>query len=125
MQAPPWAEPLTGSVIQATGGRGSEEGPALFELDSSSLVRGVTVFYPEQKVTGIKPYPWNFRMQGNDNTVEHVTLINSYNGIQTGPGPNCRHRIRNLSGCVLRRGIFVDSTTDIGRIENVQWHCHW
>ena len=125
MQAPQWAEPLTGSVILATGGRGREEGPALFELGSSSLVRGVTVFYPEQKVTGIKPYPWTFRMQGNDNTVEHVTLINSYSGIQTGPGPNCRHRIRSVSGCVLRRGIFVDNTTDIGRIENVQWHCHW
>jgi len=26
---------------------------------------------------------------------------------------------------VLRRGIMVDATTDIGRIKNVQWHCHW
>ena len=28
-------------------------------------------------------------------------------------------------GCVLRRGLFVDSCTDIGRVENVQFHCHW
>jgi hypothetical protein len=125
MQSPQWAEPLTGSVILATGGRGSEEGPALFEMGSSSLVRGVTVYYPEQKTTDIKPYPWTFHLRGNDNTVEHVTLINSYNGIRTGPESHCRHRIRSVSGCVLRRGIFVDNTTDIGRIENVQWHCHW
>jgi len=26
-------------------------------------------------------------------------------------------------GCVLRRGLFVDRTTDIGRVENIQWHC--
>jgi hypothetical protein len=54
--------------------------------------------------------------------VEVVTLINSYNGIRTGPENNCRHRIRSVVGCVLRRGILVDNTTDIGRIENVQWH---
>jgi len=36
-----------------------------------------------------------------------------------------RHRIRSVYGCTLRRGILVDTTTDIGRIENVQLHCHW
>ncbi|HUT57637.1 MAG TPA: hypothetical protein VNA25_07270, partial [Phycisphaerae bacterium] len=64
-------------------------------------------------------------LQGNDNTVENVTLINSYNGIRVGSEGNVRHRIRSVYGCVLRRGILVDSCTDIGRIENVQFHCHW
>jgi hypothetical protein len=36
-----------------------------------------------------------------------------------------RHRVRSLYGCVLRRGIFVDACTDIGRVENCQLHCHW
>jgi hypothetical protein len=26
---------------------------------------------------------------------------------------------------VLRRGILIDSCSDIGRIDNVQFHCHW
>ena len=26
---------------------------------------------------------------------------------------------------MLRRGIWLDNCSDIGRIENVQWHCHW
>jgi hypothetical protein len=30
-----------------------------------------------------------------------------------------------INGCVLRRGIFVDWTGDIGRIENVQFHSHF
>jgi len=124
-ESPQWAEPLTGSVILATGGRDSEDAPALFEMGGSCAVRGVTVFYPEQKTTDIRPYAWTFHLQGNDSTVENVTLINSYNGIRIGPEPNVRHRIRSVVGCVLRRGIFVDRTTDIGRIENVQWHCHW
>lgn len=52
-------------------------------------------------------------------------MINSYNGIRIGPENNVRHRIRSVVGCVLRRGIFVDFCTDIGRIENVQFHCRW
>jgi len=125
MESPVWSEPLKGSIILATIGRGQEEGPALFEMGHSSAVRGLTVWYPEQQTTNITPYSWTFHLQGHDNTVENVTLINSYNGIRIGPEGNVRHRIRSVYGCVLRRGILVDSCSDIGRIENVQFHCHW
>lgn len=123
--SPQYIEPLTGSVVLATGGRGEETGPALFELGDSSAVTGITVFYPEQQVKEIVPYPWTFHLKGGDNTVENVTLINSYNGIKIGPESNVRHRIRSVYGCVLRRGIWLDTCTDIGRIDNVQFHCHW
>jgi hypothetical protein len=123
--SPVWSEPLKGSVILATGGRDHEDAQALFELGHSAAVRGITVWYPEQQPSEIHPYPWTFHLEGHDNTVENVTLINSYNGIRIGPGNNVRHRIRSVVGCVLRRGIFVDFCTDIGRIENVQFHCHW
>jgi hypothetical protein len=125
MESPVWTEPLNGSVILATGGRDNEDGPALFEMGHSSAVRGLTVFYPEQRTTNIHPYAWTFHLQGHDNTVENVTLINSYNGLRIGPEGNVRHRIRSVCGCVLRRGILVDGCSDIGRIENVQFHCHW
>ena len=124
-QAPLDVEHLAGTVVMATGGRDDENAPPLFRLGSASTVKGLTVWYPEQTPTGIRPYPWTFILTGLDNTVEHVTLINSYNGIWVGPEGNVRHRIRSVYGCVLRRGIFVDRTSDIGRIENVQFHCHW
>src|ERR1041384_2670402 len=123
--SPVWSEPLKGSIILATGGRGQEDGPALFEMGHSSAVRGLTVWYPEQQVTNIAPYSWTFHLQGHDNTVENITLINSYNGIRIGPEGNVRHRIRSVYGCVLRRGILVERCSDMGRIENVQFHCHW
>ena len=123
--SPVWSEPLKGSVVLATGGRDKEDARALFELGHSATVRGLNVWYPEQKPNDIHPYPWTFHLRGHDNTVENVTLINSYNGIRIGPENNVRHRIRSVVGCVLRRGIFVDFCTDIGRIENVQFHCHW
>lgn len=124
-EAPMAITPLLGTVILATGGRGDENKPALFEMKQSSTVQGLTVWYPEQKPDNIVPYPWTIHMVGFDTTAENITLINSYNGIKTGPEGNVRHRIRSVYGCVLRRGLFVDSCTDIGRVENVQFHCHW
>ncbi|MEN6335044.1 MAG: glycosyl hydrolase family 28-related protein, partial [Phycisphaerales bacterium] len=119
------ADPLLGSAILATGGRDREDGPALFEMGNSSTVQGLVVFYPEQKIDDVHPYAWTFHLYGSDNTVENVTLINSYNGIRVGPEMNARHRIRSVVGCVLRRGIWVDNCLDIGRIENIQWNWHW
>ena len=124
-QAPLYIEPLVGTVVCATAGRGKEDAPALFEMGDSSCVQGLTVYYPDQKPEDIKPYPWTFHLKGGDNTVENVTLINSYNGIRIGPEGNVRHRIRSVYGCVLRRGIQLDTCSDIGRIDNVQFHCHW
>jgi hypothetical protein len=123
--APQYIKPLLGSVIFATGGRDNEAAPALFEMGDSSAVQGLTVYYPDQKPDDIHPYAWTFHLQGGDNTVENVTLINSYNGIRVGPEPNVRHRIRSVYGCTLRRGVFVDNCSDIGRVDNVQLHCHW
>jgi hypothetical protein len=133
-QAPQSWEPATGSILLATEGRDHEEGSAFFEMRSSTSVNGVTIFYPEQKVDDIRPYPWTFRIRANpaapeqvsfDSTIANITLVNSYNGIRTGPTENGRHRIMGVHGCVLRRGILVDWTGDIGRIENVQFHCHF
>jgi hypothetical protein len=123
--APQAIAPLKGTVILATAGRDDEEAPPLFHLGHSSAVTNLTVWYPDQKPDDIHAYPWTFQLEGFDNTVENITLINSYNGIRTGPGNNVRHRIRSVYGCVLRRGIFVDFCTDIGRVENCQFHCHW
>ena len=130
--APRSWEPLNGTIILAAGGRDNENGPALFEMRNSSAVSGISVYYPEQSIDDIHPYPWTFHIGSNsadstvfDCTIENVTLINSYNGIHAGPNENGRHRINSVFGCVLRRGIFVESVGDIGRIENVQFHCHF
>jgi hypothetical protein len=130
--APRSWEPLNGTIILTTGGRDNEKGPSLFEMRNSSSVSGITVYYPEQLIDEIHPYPWTFHIGCYspdstvfDCTIENVTLINSYNGIHAGPNENGRHRINSVFGCVLRRGIFVESVGDIGRIENVQFHCHF
>ena len=133
-QAPQSWEPATGSILLPTEGRGQEDAPAFIEMRTSTSLKGVTIYYPEQKVEDIRPYPWTIQIRAHpsdpkavsfDSTVENVTLINSYNGIRTGPTENGRHRLFQINGCVLRRGILVEGTGDIGRIENVQFHSHF
>jgi len=133
-QAPQSWEPASGSILLITEGRDREEAAAFIEMRSSTSVKGLTFYYPEQTVTDIRPYPWTIQIRADpadpkavsfDGTVEHVLLVNSYNGIRTGPAENGRHRLMNLNGCVLRRGILIEGTGDIGRIENVQFHSHF
>ena len=133
-QAPQSWEPATGSILLPTEGRDHEEAAAFLELRSSTSIKGLTIYYPGQHVEDIRPYPWTIQIRANpadpravsfDSTVENVTLVNSYNGIRTGPTENGRHRLFQINGCVLRRGILVEGTGDIGRLENVQFHSHF
>ena len=132
--APRSWEPATGSILLPTEGRNDEQAPAFIEMRSSTALAGLTIYYPEQTVDDIRPYPFTIQIRADpadardvsfDATVENVTLINSYNGIRTGPTENGRHRLVRINGCVLRRGILVEGTGDIGRIENVQFHSHF
>ncbi|MCF7709434.1 MAG: hypothetical protein K9N52_11095 [Verrucomicrobia bacterium] len=114
-----------GTVIHAYGGRGNEDGPALIKLTQSSAVKGVTILYPEQELADLQPYPWAIHGSGMHCTVENVTLVNAWQGISMGPEWNELHLIRNVFGCVLRRGVKIDGCTDIGRIENVHFNPHY
>ena len=114
-----------GTTLAVTGGRGHEDGPAAVELSESSSLQGVTMVWPEQKWDGITAYPWAIHGQGMHNDVENVTFVNAYQGIKIGVPWSELHLIRNVFGCVLRRGIFIDTTSDIGRIENVHFNEHY
>jgi len=115
-----------GSTLLLTGGRGQEDGAPALRLEESSALNGFTLLYPEQKWDAIVPYPWAIHGEGMHNTVENVTLVNAYQGISFGArGWSELHLVRNVYGCVLRRGVQVDGCSDIGRIENVHFNPHY
>jgi hypothetical protein len=62
-------------------------------------------------------------MRGKNPAVLDVELLNPYNGIDA--SQNERHLIRNVSGQPLRRGVWIDSIYDIGRVENVHFNPWW
>lgn len=122
-----WAAPHTthmdkGSVLLAYAGRDDEDSAPFISLHTSSTLKGVTIFYPEQKATDIHPYPWTIQGRGQHYNVIDVTIGNAYNGIDCGTYHNEGHHLRNVYMCALRRGVFIDQCTDIGRVENVHIH---
>jgi len=124
-QAPHHANTEQGTVVLATGWAGKEDGPALINLQQSSAVKGITVFYPDQDPAAVKPYPWTIQGKGMHGSVIDVTLVNPYKGVDFGTHPNELHYIRNVFGCPLKIGVYVNHTTDIGRVENVHFNPHY
>lgn len=124
-QAPHHADKAWGTVLLAVGHRGEENGPALIQLEPSATVKGLTIYYPDQRFNDIQPYPWAIQGKGMHGSVLDITLVNAYQGIDFGTHNNELHTIRNVFGCCLRRGIYIDGCTDIGRIENVHFNPHY
>lgn len=110
-----------GTTFLITEGAGSEDGAPFITLNTNSTLKGVVLYYPDQKVDDVPvPYPWAVAMRGKNPAVLDVEMLNPFNGIDA--TKNERHLIRNVHGQPLRRGVFVDSIYDIGRIENVHFN---
>lgn len=113
-----------GTTFLVTESRGNEDGPPFITLKDNSTLKGVVIYYPEQKPDEEPAaYPWTVAMRGKNPAVIAVELLNPYNGIDA--RHNERHLIRDVQGQPLRRGVFVDDIYDIGRIENVHFNPWW
>lgn len=124
-EAPHHAEVGKGTVIEARADKGNEAGPPLIRLNQSSAVKGITFFYPEQKLPDAVAYPWTVQGTGMHGSVIDCTFVNSYKAVCFGPENNELHLIRNCFGCPLKAGVYIDNCTDIGRIENVHFNPHY
>jgi hypothetical protein len=113
-----------GTTLLVTEGAGSEEGSPFITLNHNSTLKGLVLFYPNQKADDVPvAYPWAIAMRGKNPAVFQVEMLNPYNGIDA--TRNERHLIRDVQGQPLRRGILVDAIYDIGRIENVHFNPWW
>lgn len=124
-EAPHHAEHRKGTILLGYAGKGSEEGPALVYLQPNSAIKGVTIYYPDQRLPEAVPFPWSIQGHGMHCSVMDVTLVNAWKGIDFGEKPHELHYIRNVFGCPLKIGIHIDKCTDIGRIENVHFNPHY
>ena len=117
-------KPHYGTTLLAVAGEGSETGEPFIRLTTNSVLRGVVIYYPKQDPKTVpRPYPYTIEMRGNNPAVIDVEMLNPYNAIDA--TRNQRALIRNVHGQALRRGIYVDSIYDVGRIENVHWNPWW
>lgn len=110
------------TMLLAFAGRDNENSEPFICLETNATIKGLSIFYPEQHVSDIRPYPWTIAVRGSRTNIIDVTCANSYNGIDCGSFANHSHHLRNVSMTALRRGVYIDRTSDIGRIENVHIH---
>ena len=120
---------LVGSVLLAVEGAGKAEGTPFVQLKTNATLKGLAVFYPEQKDADPPvPYPWTISssLHGADNcSILDVLLINPYQAVDFGGRATGRHLVRNLYGQALYRGLFIDHCLDVGRVENVHLWPFW
>jgi len=113
-----------GTCFMVTESEGKEDGPPFITLNNNASLKGVVIYYPNQDpAEEPKPYPYTIAMRHKNPAVLSVELLNPYNGIDA--TQNERHLIRDVHGQPLRRGVYVDSIYDIGRIENVHFNPWW
>ncbi len=103
----------------------------IFNLGGSGGVLGLTVYYPNQSVNNVKPYPFTFYSDGMGanymlSTVKNVTVINGYRGIgacclntNQGGGAHEQLTVENFKGTFLYCGTEVYNQADVGTWQNV------
>ncbi len=114
---------LTGSVLYAYAGRGSQKEPPFIRLAANNaVVAGLIIAYPEWKRSDVPPvpYPPCVSSEGTENVgIRDCCFLNPYEAINL--VRSHRHIVRNVTGYPIKRGIFVDECYDIGHIENIHF----
>lgn len=113
---------VEGTVLLAYNGRGTTDDFPFLNMDSASAVANLSIYYPEQTMEQITPYPFTIKQIGHYGiAVTNVRLVNSYQGICMGPNTNSLQNIRGVVGTPLKMGLILDCNVDICRIEQVNF----
>lgn len=121
-------EPIQGTILMAYAGRGDEEAAPFLTMVTSSAVRDLAIWYPEQLPDDIVPYPPAI-LFGKPNyfgnefaNAKNVTLVNAYSGaVFSRANGGAAPVISGLYGTPLSRGIEIDNIVDVGRIDWVDF----
>lgn len=114
-----------GSILYCYASKGDFIAKPFLGADSGAGVIGMTIYYPEQTPDFPTVYPATLGAMDSSNgasgfsTFRYVTLVNPYQGVALGPNGNECHVLNNIYMTPLDKGIFINMSTDIGRIENI------
>ncbi|MBR5616516.1 MAG: hypothetical protein IKW66_06815, partial [Clostridia bacterium] len=118
-----------GTVILADVKSSDEMTNGTFLLGASGGAYGLTVYYPNQSIDNVKPYPFTFYFNPNMSgkgwhapTVKNCTVINAYRGVGATPMDESGHEqmtIENFYGTCLDIGVAIASSSDVGTCTNI------
>ncbi|MCL2089234.1 MAG: carbohydrate-binding protein [Oscillospiraceae bacterium] len=126
---------VEGTVLATNYGRGlqpdySEGGNntnAFIVMLPNSMIRNLSIWYPEQDPENIVPYRTTVHMfkAGNWGAdyvhVRNITFVNSYHAVMQGPGGNGCPNVHNIYGTPLYCGVLMDGIGDVGRFDFMQF----
>lgn len=102
-------------------GRDNPDGEALFTLYEGSGMRGINVYYYNQKTADIHPYSFTIRGNGSGIYLCNLMLSSSYNGVDFASYRCDSHYIEYIWGAPAYRGIVVGAGSENGIIRDVHY----
>ena len=101
--------------------------PALFTVGGSAGVYGLTVWYPDQTIDNVLPYPYTFYVNGQSDgymlqSIMSVTVLNGYRGIGACVVEENAHEqmtIDGVYGTFLYRAATAYNQADVGTWKNL------
>ena len=111
-----------GTVILAKVKSQDDDKTGLFVVKGSGGAVGLTVYYPEQSLADVKPYPHAFYIEGDMlSNISHVTVINGYRGVGACLGETGHEQlsIENVYGTFLYTGFALYNSSDVGTVLTV------
>ncbi len=96
--------------------------PALLTLQGSAGAYGLTIYYPQQSIDSVKPYPFTFYVGGAMlQSIINCTVLNGYRGVgaNTVSGVHEMMSVDTLKGTFLKSGAEAYNQADVGTWKNV------
>jgi hypothetical protein len=120
-----WKQPIDkdvkvgGTIFLVYGGRDNVDGTPFITAKEGG-VRDLSIFYPQQTIEKVAPYPTTIHLAGSA-AVKNVTLVNAYRGVLTGGFST----IMNLHGTTLDTGITMLQAAAVPRCRTVRLMPHY
>ena len=111
-----------GTILLADVSSSDENLPALLTVRGSAGVCGLTVYYPDQSIDDVKPYPFTFYIAGDMlHSIMNCTVINGYKGV----GANVEGGVHEMMSLDTLKGTFLCNIaeaynqSDVGTWKNI------
>jgi hypothetical protein len=112
---------LVGTTFKVYFGAGETTNAPFITLDSSTALRDVNIWYPNQNPGAITPYPFSIGLN-QDCVVQNVALVNSYQGIESTPANGGdKHILSTIVGTPLFLGISLNQIFDVCHAEDIRF----
>lgn len=111
-----------GTILLADVPSSQENLPALVTIRGSAGVHSLTVYYPNQSIDDVKPYPFTFYIAGDMlHSITNCTILNGYKGV----GANVEEGVHEMMSLDTLKGTFLCNIaeaynqSDVGTWKNI------